>query len=278
MYSSLRRSDHGHEPQPGVRKVARAPLLKQRSAWLLALIACMTAVTAGAQTVQGHVTDHQTGQGVADATVLLLNEDGAIRNMSLTDATGAYSIVAPGTGRYSLRVDAAGYNTLNGDVFLVPAGRTLDVDLEIWSLTELEPVVVEAEEEPFAPGPLAGFYERMEGARGEFLSREDIEMKGATRFTEILRLVPGVAIVPLRGSQYTVRMKGTTRLAGDCPPELWVDNTRWGSIDIGDGPDRELFPSDIEGIEVYTPSRVPAEFASGNSMCGAIVVWTKRAP
>jgi hypothetical protein len=199
--------------------------------------------------------------------------------MALTGPDGSYSIIAPGPGTYSIRVDAAGYNTLNGEPFLAPAGRMLEIGLEIWSLTELAPVVVEAEAQPFAPGPVQGFYERMEVGRGEFLSREDIEQKGATRFTEVLRLVRGVTIVPIRGSpHYTVRMKGAARLAGDCPPVLWVDDVRWGSIDIGGGPDRELFPHDIEGIEIYTPSSVPADFATGNSMCGVVVVWTKRAP
>lgn len=214
-----------------------------------------------------------------DAAILLLDDGGVVRKMVLTDSAGSYHMDVPTPGRYSLRVDAAGFNTTDVDPFLARAGRTLELDVDIWSLTELEPVVVTAEEQPFAPGPLQGFYARMELGRGQFITRTDIEATGAARFTEVLRLVPGVTVVPHRGSQqYTVRFKGIARMSGDCPPVLWVDDVRWGSIDFGDGPDRELFPSEIQGIELYTPSTIPAEYATGDSMCGVIVVWTKRAP
>ena len=74
-------------------------------------------------------------------------------------------------------------------------------------------------------------------------------------------------------------MPGMMMPFGDCAPLLWVDNVRWGSVDLdGEGPDRELFPIDIEGIEVYRPSAVPMEFSGFDSACGAVVVWTKRAP
>jgi len=259
------------------------PTLRRSTSWSLFWISlfaanCLSAPLHG-QAVRGTVKDHQTGRGVPDATIMLLNETGIVRNMALTDSAGSYRLDVPSPGRYSLRVDAAGFNTANVDPFLARAGRTLDLDIDIWSLTELEPVVVTAQERPFAPGPLEGFYERLERGRGQFITREEIEQKGATRFTEIFRLEPGVTVVPLGRSQhYTVRFKGIARMGGDCPPVLWVDDARWGSIDYGDGPDRQLFPSEIQGIEIYTPSTVPAAYATGDSMCGVIVVWTKRAP
>ena len=42
------------------------------------------------------------------------------------------------------------------------------------------------------------------------------------------------------------------------------------------GPDRALVPSELEGIELYTPMQVPPEFATSDSSCGVVVVWTKR--
>jgi hypothetical protein len=60
---------------------------------------------------------------------------------------------------------------------------------------------------------------------------------------------------------------------------LWVDNVRWGTVDLdGEGPDRELYRSDLAGIEVYRPSSVPIELSAFDISCGVVVVWTKRAP
>ena len=143
----------------------------------------------------------------------------------------------------------------------------------------MEAVTVVAESLPFAPGPLEGFYERLEEGRGDFITRRQIEEMGVNRFTDILRMTPTVDIVARGRTSYTVRIKGTTRMGRDCPPLLYVDDVRWGSIDLeGEGPDRELFPIDIEGIEVYRPSEVPIDFQGFDTSCGVIVVWTKRAP
>jgi len=90
-------------------------------------------------------------------------------------------------------------------------------------------------------------------------------------------MVPGIDIVAIQGG-YTVRMRNAIRLSGVCPPVLWVDNVQWGAIDLGGSPDRELFPSQLEGIEIYTPVQVPPEFSSKDSQCGVVVVWTQRAP
>lgn len=221
-----------------------------------------------------------TGAAVPGASILLLSEAGQVQKMAISGADGAYSIIAPGPGNYTFRVDAPGYGRHNEPQFAVLAGRILELEIRLWDLTEMEPVVVTAESTRVAPGPLQGFYERRErGSGGQFVTREQIEMRGATRFTDILRMTPGVDVVPLGGSQNTVRIKGTDSARGNCAPVLWVDDMRWGPIDLGgDGPDRFLLPSDIEGVEVYRPSAVPIDFSSFDSMCGAVVVWTKRAP
>jgi hypothetical protein len=224
------------------------------------------------------VVDHTTGAPIANASVLLLNEGGQVLKMTIADADGAYSTRVPSPGRYAIRVDAPGYNTHDEPPFAALAGRVVELDFSLVSYVELAPVRVEAESVPFAPGPLQGFYERKERGRGIFITREQIEMRGGNRFTDILRMTPGVEVVALGGTLSTIRIKGTARLGG-CAPQLWVDNVHWGTVDLdGDGPDRELIPTGIEAIEVHRPSTVPIEFASFDMSCGAVVVWTKRAP
>jgi len=243
------------------------------------LVVASIASSASAQTVRGRVIDRTTGNPIPAASMLLLDEAGMVQRMAITDPTGSYSIEVPEPGNYSFRVDAPGYATHNEPQFAVLAGRILELEVRVWGLTELDPVTVTAESTTFAPGPLEGFYERMENGRGSFVTKQQIEEMGVNRFTDLLRMTPTVDIVSRGGTNYTVRIKGTGRLGRDCPPMLWVDNVRWGSIDLdGEGPDRELFPFDIEGIEVYRPSGVPIEFSSFNTACGVVVVWTKRAP
>jgi len=240
-------------------------------------ISAAAMVPVEAQTIRGTVKSQTAEEPIPAATVALVTQDGAVKSIVLTDSTGSYYFRKLEAGIYYLRVDAMGFNTLEGTLFRARASQSLTLDLRLWALTELAPVVVEAERQPFAPGPLAGFYERQKTGRGSFITREHIESQGSARFTDVLRLVPGIAIVPYKNS-YTVRMKNVVRISNDCPPVLWVDNVDWGSIDLDVGPDRELFPSDLEGIEIYTPSQVPAEFATTGSLCGVVVVWTKRAP
>ena len=245
-----------------------------------ALVCCVLAGPAFAQTVRGKVVNRTTGIAVPGASMLLLDETGQVRKMAITDATGAYSVEVPDPGNYTFRIDAPGYGTHNEPQFAVLAGRILELEIRLWDLTELAPVVVTAESTRFAPGPLEGFYDRLEHGRGAFVTREQIELMGVNRFTDILRMTPSVNVVPMRGSNsYTIRIKGTGRVGRDCPPLLWVDDVRWGRIDLdGEGPDRELFPSDIEGIEVYRPSAIPIDFSGFDTSCGAVVVWTRRAP
>ena len=232
-----------------------------------------------AQEIRGTVVNRTTGIVVPGASMLLLDENGQIQKMAITDASGGYSIIAPSPGRYTFRIEAPGYSRHDEPQFTVMAGRILELDIRLWDLTELEPVVVTADSARFAPGPLQGFYERMERGRGQYVTRKQIEMMGVNRFTDILRMTPSVDIVSRGGTQYTIRIKGTNRAGRDCAPLLWVDDVRWGTVDLdGEGPDRELFPSDVEAVEVYRPSAVPIEFSGFDSSCGVVVVWTRRAP
>lgn len=250
-----------------------------RLRWIaVALAALVSAIPPlEAQSIRGTVASQTTEEGIAAATVALVTQDGTIKSIVLTDSTGSYSFRTVEPGVYSLRVDATGFNTLNGSPFRARPGQSVTFDLRLWELTEMAPVVVEAERQPYAPGPLAGFYERREMGRGSFITREEIERQGSIKFTDVLRMVPGIDIVAIQGG-YTVRMRNTIRLSGVCPPVLWVDNVQWGPIDLGGSPDRELFPSQLEGIEIYTPVQVPLEFGSKDAQCGVVVVWTKRAP
>ncbi len=246
------------------------------------------------QTVAGLVVDALTKRVVPNAAVILIDDAGRIHGGVVTDSNGFYSLRASRAGPYRLRVDAEVYTTLVSPPFELDAEETVDIELRIarQEATRLATATVTGEKQPFTHGPLRGFYEREKRGWGRFLTREDIRAKKPVRFSDALRLVPGIRVIrmprkpgrPLTGSiQYTVRVAGASlrALGGDCVPTLYLDGVKLGRIDDvsdGRGPDLLVHPNDLEGIEVYRPAVVPAEFGGTDAMCGVIVVWTLRSP
>ena len=144
-------------------------------------------------------------------------------------------------------------------------GRS-DVDISAQMLAtaiEIEPIVVTARRRSRADG--GGFDQRRRSGRGVFMAREEIEVRQPTVVTDVLRLVPGLLMMPSsHGWGYDVRMRG------GCRPELWVDGIRTlTSVGI----DYYLNARDLEAVEVYRGTELPAQY--GSNPCGAIVVWTR---
>lgn len=248
---------------------------------------------ATAQSVRGWVKNAATGQPVVDASVVLLNKDGRVVRGTLTEPDGGYRLVAPEKGRYKLRVGGAGF----------VAQDSPEIELRRDEVAELSFMLVP---EGGLPG-LAEFERRRALGEGIFLTEEDIAELGGNRFTSVLMHVPGVTLVPLAelprerpvpddsvailSSYFTVRLAGSlyhrtpsgARQRGeptdDCPPVLFVDGRWWGTIDDASplGPDLELIPKELLGIEIFIPATVPRELDIGlQSRCGVIVVWRKR--
>ncbi len=264
---------------------------------------CATTQAITGQTVSGVVKDAGSGMPIADASVVLLDDNGKIQRGTLTEPDGSYTITAPKSGKYSIRVGAAGYNTTNAPQFELANGQTANMDILLASTTETGP---------------PGFAARRSRGEGEFLTREDIAKMGSGQVTEVLRYVPGVTVVPLptggdsptqppslanqpptedrnateaarggRAGYNTVRIKPDRATAGvrfsgeespDCVPVLWVDGQWWGPLDQASegGIDGKFMPTDIEAIEIYShPSILPDQFNSGKDAedCGVVVIW-----
>ena len=234
------------------------------------------------QTIHGTVGRVDNGDRIDRVAVLLMGTDGAVYGAVLSDSVGRFKIDVPAPGDYTIRVQRFGYNATRSGMISVPANAAVQIRVNLRPDPEmLETVTVTGERERFAPGPLRGFYDRKRRGLGHFLTREQIEEKGVNRFTSLLRLMHGVRIVSLGGSRSGVRMRGFGGLTGaSCIPLLYWDGVKTGKIDgITDlGPDGVLFPSDLEAIEVYTPSSVPGEFGGSDARCGVIVVWSRRSP
>jgi hypothetical protein len=244
-----------------------------------------------AQSIAGTVRNRATGAAIAEASVILMDDESKIQRGTLSETNGSFLLEAPAGGTYVLRIGAAGY-------------LTSDIPELMLSEEQLENFEILLVADSSASGPPSGFYERLERGLGEFITQEQIEDGSYTFFTELLHYTPAVRVVPLpassrmnaavdevallpvlkrrsiieesretleaarsgRGHLSTVRIKAGRDFkqrnvgaiqqgepADDCVPVLWVDGLWWGGIDTSSptGPDGAFVPADIVGVEIY---------------------------
>lgn len=229
------------------------------------------AVPVIAQVVTGSVVDGETRVPIADGSVVLLDEAGRVQRGTLTEVDGTFTLSAPMAGRYTIRCGAFGYETQDSPLLKLEEGTSNELIMVLYS------------EDRSWPPP--EFYRRMKRGEGLFLTPEDVETRGGSRFTDLLRHLPGVQVVLLgrRDALGTPGVGGATeyftvRLRG--LPVLFVDGIWWGSMDGASdrGPDGAFAPADIAAVEIYRhPSIVPEVFNIGRDIeGGVIVVWRRK--
>lgn len=108
-----------------VRRVSRGLLL----GWILATGGGLSAQAAPTGTVLGRVADQDTRSPVSGAFVTLLDSEGVRRGGVLTDQTGRYILRAPAPGRFRVRVERIGVESLFSDWFQVTPGQVVSQDL-----------------------------------------------------------------------------------------------------------------------------------------------------
>jgi hypothetical protein len=97
---------------------------------LIVVAAAVTSVDASAQYVRGGVFQSDTGQPVAGAMVLLIDESGETRVSVLTNEAGRYVMNARVPGRYALKVQRIGFQDVFTPHFDVEMGRTVERDVQ----------------------------------------------------------------------------------------------------------------------------------------------------
>jgi len=218
-----------------------------------------------APTVRGWVVEHETGAPLEGAQVTLGSavEGQSFLQTQISGSEGVFVFAGVPPGRYEIAATLLGYTELV-DTLDVRAASDLEVTLPLSvSPLPLEPVVVEVTRRP--AGPLVDFERRRLASTGTFFVREDIESRNPQEFTDLLRTIPGIRLVP------TGTFGNRVYFRGGCTPALWLDGAQVGStVDI----DSFLRPQDLEAVEVYSGPDLPGEF--GSNLCGAIVAWTRR--
>jgi carboxypeptidase family protein/TonB-dependent receptor-like protein len=232
---------------------------------LLAVASSASAQSVGA--ISGTIRD-SSGAPIPGVEVVLLQQKGAVRS----DSLGAFRFAAVPTGKRELHFRRLGFAPKSVDAD-IPEGQTvaLTVVLEA-SATEIEGITVE--ELTHRRQMLSDFYDRSSRGFGHFVTRDQIEKRNPMNLSDMMRMIPGARLVPLRaGGQATLRFSRAQLGNRDCPPQYWVDGVKAWNLNIDD-----IVPQDVEGIEVYSgASTVPPQFNTkeGTTICGVVLIWTR---
>ena len=167
------------------------------------------------------------------------------------------------------------------------------------SASVLAPVAVTADRNPILDA--VGFTSRMEHGAGRYITSQEIARKSSFRFTDLLRIIPGLRVgVTKYGDDvvFSPRSGGSILSSSHACVQYMVDGIPFeGSPAIAQGmkltPEMErtlyemaqksaqdlntlLQKDDILGIEVYQGAETPPKFNRGGGNCATILIWTKE--
>lgn len=187
--------------------------------------------------------------------------------VALTNERGEFSLDSLPSGTQSVEVRKIGYSATEKPVELSarsPASTTVILDV-----AELAPMRIVAGAEKALDD--VGYSDRKRRGLGHYIDGEQVNQ--SVRFSDALRTVPGLTIVPAGGGRSQI--KSSRDPVSGCV-NVFVDNVRWREMMPGDLDDF-VHPSEVRAIETYTPNTVPAQFqAAGDTGCSTVVVWTNR--
>ncbi len=222
-----------------------------------------------AQRIEGRTLDAD-GNAVADVALTLLAAGDLAALLTVTsDSTGYFRIPLPRAGEVRLRSEALGYATSTTDV--IDVGRDEAVVLELrMSIVALEltPLVVTARREDVHRAH-RDFYRRK-----AYVDRSGF---GKTLDREVLEKSWSIAhrLVEIPGLKWHYNAEGELVLGKrGCPGGVYLNGMYVGNP----SPDELVFPSDLEGVEIYrNETEVPPELVGGSGypLCTVAALWTQ---
>jgi hypothetical protein len=225
----------------------------------------------GSSMIFGVVVNRATQAPITNAEVVQTGSGLVVKS----DSLGYYRFENLSAGIVRFAVRAPGFR-LAQFTYALANGERMERDIELDSTSvvvsdkpaqQLPEVAVEAA--PSMGQRYRDFERRKASGRGHYITRAQIEQKGASTLSDALRDLRGVTL-DCAGSSCHVRM---VRAPSRCLPLYIVDEREDNMF----GPTIPI--RDIEAVEVYTgPSDVPGEFAGTDAGCGVIVIWTRSGP
>jgi hypothetical protein len=226
------------------------------------------AVLRGSGRVRGRVTG-ATRRPIAGARVTVWGTG----METTTNADGEFTLGNLPAGTHALEVRAVGFMPAQQPVDIVQgAPGAAEIELANLGIT-LDTIKVTAQR-LYTSRRRADMERRMRSGVGRFIDEKEIERRNPIYVTDLLRMVPGVMVVPSQYGGEDVLMRGGMGFgSGLCRPDLYIDGVR--VVNDPNFPINSLvWVSELQAVEVYNRAAlVPGEFHS-MSGCGVIVVWT----
>lgn len=246
---------------------------------LVVLGSALVSRPAGAQrlvTVKGIILEDSTHVALPDVDIRFV----ALGRGTRTDAAGRFLLPDLPPGSHRLLVRRVGYEPLEAMAELAPID-TLELTLHLTPVpTRLS--TLESRGTASSPARFRDFEDRRHGDHGAFLTREDLDRRASSRFTEILRGIPGLRLTSRNG---VVTYLGSGRASVGEPPcwaQVIVDGavvydptTSQGSLT--DPPNLDGFsPRELEAVEYYRGTAdVPVQYLSRGAICGTLILWSR---
>lgn len=236
---------------------------------------------------------------LANAQVLMLG----VERAAISDAKGTFTIGDVPAGDQQVSVRRIGYAPLDTKVPFAP-GASVERKLVMHRMIVLDSVVVKAQRIDL---PMVEFEENRKLGLGHFLTRSDLAKRENVNLGDVLRQIPGVAVRSGRSNRawaYTTRsdhmcVPGTQQpptcseangvyfpdtfesrqgMIPKCYARIYLDDNLLTPGDPTQPFDVSTIPvTAIEAIEFYAgPAETPLRYTTRNSLCGVIVVHTRR--
>lgn len=242
----------------------------------------VTASTAAAQGITGHVYDSETGDPVAEAAVIVRDRAKEEVARGATDADGEFRIELGATGLFLVSLERSGYASGVWASVNLRDSEWRDVEIVITPDDADNPGIVVNQEPVLARLKREGYYDRKRRSRGAFIepTKEDIDER--LRVDELIRR--GTSRVRIENDVAVVRASrgGSSR----CPLKVVLDGIDTGSVRLNGR--RRFLARDIQAIEVYwSEINVPARwkqsvftgarsYSGGQTeVCGVVLIWLR---
>jgi carboxypeptidase family protein len=115
-----------------------------------------------------------------------------------------------------------------------------------------------------------GFGTRRKTTIGYFIGPERLELMHPLYITDVLRMVPGLRVVP---GQYGDAVTSSRNTGGGCI-QYYVDDMPYTEIEPDDV-HKFVSGSEVVAVEVYQSGNAPPQFTRSMGNCTTIVLWTR---